>query len=393
MLDSSSLEMSDLFFVMRRVGQFGMIANEFLFGRVTKRAAVFLACVCVVSIICIRIGENYLWTVLIAAFCMRDLDPKSVLKGCLVVECILLALISFGGLMELFPKPPWIGLNSARARNPLGFEWYTYASHYVLNILLIYLFLARERFSYFALMFFAIASSWVFFVTDSRNSFFLCLIVLAVVFVQKIRGWKVKRRRILDFLLSYSFVLCAVISVVLLLFIPHESILGSALNKAFSNRLVQTQYTFNQYGPSLFGNEIEWVTSITILSGKTTATIYNYIDCSYLCILIECGVIVFLIVISMLTMLCRKAVKNGDYILAFILSMYAVHSILDPQLFMLNYCCFLLLLGKLCSADDHSWTSSCFSSPKGSEQSIFRVDDGAGRTFRALRDGWTISMK
>ena len=70
---------------------------------------------------------------------------------------------------------------------------------------------------------------------------------------------------------------------------------------------------------------------------------YNYVDCAYLNILINYGVIVLLI-LCIGFMFIGKGVKEKNTCIVIIF--LAIHSITDPQLIELMYNPFLLLLGE-----------------------------------------------
>ncbi|AJC12636.1 hypothetical protein JI75_08230 [Berryella intestinalis] len=358
MVDATYLEVDGLTRIVRRLCQAGLFVNELVYGRVTKRDLVFLSGVSLVVVACVFAGENYLWTVLLAAFFMRNLNAKEVLTWIFIVQLIVLLTIVLLGVVGVMPTPPWVSENPDRIRHALGFEWYTYASHFLLSLILVYFYLKREKASWFVIVVLLAFNVVVFLLSDSRNSFALSLLVLGAMAAYKRWGSKLRRNKVFELAFIASVPICAVLSAIVFLGVPVDSDLGHQLNRVFSNRLAQTQLAFSQYDVSIFGNRIEWVTPIAVMSGKVASGANNYVDCSYLNILIRNGVLVSAVFLVLFVALVRKAVTGGDYVFGFIFLVFAIHSIVDPQLCMIAYCSFLLLFGKVLSSDDSWFVSS-----------------------------------
>ena len=82
------------------------------------------------------------------------------------------------------------------------------------------------------------------------------------------------------------------------------------------------------YGISLLGAKIDWV-GMTEVSATQT---YNYVDNSFIQILLANGLIFFLILIYMLNILMSKMYINKQKHILYCLLFIGVHSLLDPQL-------------------------------------------------------------
>lgn len=74
---------------------------------------------------------------------------------------------------------------------------------------------------------------------------------------------------------------------------------------------------------------------------------YNYVDSSYLQIVLTYGIVILLLLLIAYALLGREIVREQDWYLGIALVMSALHSIFDPQFLWMQYNIFLLALGYL----------------------------------------------
>ena len=84
---------------------------------------------------------------------------------------------------------------------------------------------------------------------------------------------------------------------------------------------------------SLLGTKIEWIG----FSHNATAGAYNYVDCSYMQILLENGLIPLVIIIAVYTYIMYMAVKEKDFYLQTAVLLITAFSITEPRLLNLAY--------------------------------------------------------
>ena len=103
-----------------------------------------------------------------------------------------------------------------------------------------------------------------------------------------------------------------------------------------------------EYGVSAFGEEIKWIGNggygyvFTHFDES-----YNYVDCSYVRILLDYGVIFFVIVIIGFSLAARKAKQENDKYLLLSLAFVAMYSIIEPRLLEIGFNNFVLVLVSL----------------------------------------------
>lgn len=106
-------------------------------------------------------------------------------------------------------------------------------------------------------------------------------------------------------------------------------------------RLLYTSWAIRDYGLSLFGKTVNEI-------GNGRTTVYNndyyFIDDSYMRIMIEYGMVVFVTILIMLTLISYKMLTHKQIILFLILEIICIHSIMEHHLMELAYNPFILYL-------------------------------------------------
>ena len=108
------------------------------------------------------------------------------------------------------------------------------------------------------------------------------------------------------------------------------------LNDLLSQRLRFAKMGLINWGISIFGTSVQW---------DSDPSNYNYIDSSYVNILICYGGIILLIVIVGLSIAARYACKVNNHKLAVALTLWGVRAFVDPQLFLIWFNPFIFYVG------------------------------------------------
>ena len=144
----------------------------------------------------------------------------------------------------------------------------------------------------------------------------------------------------LIFLLEYCFPLGFVTVLIMTFLLPSN--LFQNLNLILSNRLILNLNGFRNYGISLFGQKISFITMDT--QGFVSSS-YNYVDSAYLQALFLNGVLYLAIILVLSVILCKKIVKSQDLFFSIALVLMAIHAIFDPPLLWVWFSPFCLILG------------------------------------------------
>ena len=246
----------------------------------------------------------------------------------------------------LFPR------DGVMSRHGLGFLYCTNLSHLYLGMVLIYLYLRKERAQAIECLAILLIDGAIYYLTDSKNS---CgLVLVAVVLFLMVRYFQYGRLcKVLCFLSRWAFVGFTVMSLIFALAYDSGSETWRTFNRITSNRIAQDNASLMKYGVRSFGQEIEFANR-TIAMGETDKIEWetqpsgdrNIVESSFLNILITKGVVSLAAVLLLFWVALRR---NTDGLIATIMLVIAAHSAFDFQLINLLYTTFLFYVWNRCA--------------------------------------------
>lgn len=234
-------------------------------------------------VICAMSGYKNLMILLVFVIGAFDVDFDQILKAFFIENVVLIAATIVAEFAGIIPN---VGIpKSGGTVYSYGFYYTTEFSAHVLFVTLAYLFLRRGDYTYRTLVFSFIPMLMVYLLTQGRLAFFLLTGVLAA-----LAFLRAHREEALVFHPTFrnSYFVLAAISIVLMVVYDGSGIL-SMLNDLLTGRLYYAHVGYQQYGVTIFGQQIEmqgWG------GGRTLwAEDYFYVDCSYLKILLRFGIL------------------------------------------------------------------------------------------------------
>ena len=274
-----------------------------------------------------------IWTFIWAA---KNINPEKIAKLAVIVMtcCFLIILFScFAGIVEnkIFIR------SNGENRYSIGFDYATNPANYFLAITLIFIYLRKDNFSLMEATVIIGISFMLFIITDTKWAF-VCTVIASIsaILLKLLRDSILVK--IFQKLTILSVPLCAA-CIGILVFIYHTGKYPVIykINEILSGRLRLALDAINNFGLSWWGKTIIWST------GYAEGVAYNYVDSSYLQLLLNHGIIFFIILICFFVSFAYRAYKKSNKWLLFVLALTAIHSIFDPQLLWLDYNPFLLM--------------------------------------------------
>lgn len=282
-----------------------------------------------------------------------NVDLKKVTKLYLIIQSLFLIIMIFlsaTGLIEniIFDL-------GVRNRNSLGFSWTTTPAMLLFFVTALYLYCFQDQIKFIELIFLAIINLLVFQLTNSKFIFILSIFLIVIVSVYKYSNYFkcFFQKKICQYLfLSIPFI-SAFTSLLLQIFYNPKFNIFNALNSLLANRLKYGYDAFWNYGISIFGKKIKWIGFSLNFDGSQ---IYNYVDSSYMQILLSYGIITFVLVLIAYFYIIKKAISNQDNYLVLILSVVFILSITEPRLINVIYNPFIIFASQFFSK---SWKNKC----------------------------------
>lgn len=277
----------------------------------------------------------------------RDVELNAIFKAFLWAITIVLVgtvLLSRLGLISILYMASDDGV-----RGSLGFKYVSFGSQYSLFFILCYLIIRSSKIRWIEIIFLYIIAFYFHSATATSNPFYLSLLVITYALIsEKVvkKGLIVENKFLKIITPAIYFV---VLGVLLYLCFFASSGIYSTVDSMVHNRLRLGKQGIELFGVPMLGQK---VTFITLNMFNRYDSNYNYIDSSYLQSLVVNGWL-FTVLILILFSLSLKWVVDHKYdILAACMVIAAIHGMFDPQMTVLWYSPFILMIGKIFNPSD-----------------------------------------
>lgn len=280
--------------------------------------------------------------VLLLVFSARDIDFRKLLGTFSLATFLVLALTIYASQKGIIAN---MFMNADGGyRFSLGFNYVSFASQRLFFALCTYLMFRGKRISYLELMALLLATIYMYQQTSTSSPFYLSILILTYALLS-IKIFK-KEFIIGNFwtktLVQYGFILALVI---ILYFCFYSSgNLFHLVDQFTHNRLRLSVNGFQNFGVSWLGQPISFTT--LDMFGNFTSN-YNYIDSSFVQLLVIDGLIVSVFMLFALTKVMRYFVSIQKDIVLACLGIMIIHGMFDPQMLVLRYSPLILFISRL----------------------------------------------
>ncbi len=288
-------------------------------------------------------GNTYAFYLLMI-IAAKDVDFRKIIRQACFVQGIGLIVVVAASEVGFIENYLYIQ-NNSRIRYGLGFIYTTTAPILFFFFMMCYIYLRKEKMRIYEFAVLEAINYWFYFMTDTRFSFYLSSIMLVYVFFMRY-FWQNRKdiiRKNRWLILTPSA--CCVGALLLHICYNPENANWTALNTFFNGRLRLGWNAFHTYGVTIFGQNIQWIGG----SKLAAAGDYNYVDCSYMQLLLECGIIFLILVIAAYTYMMFVGIRIKDFYLQTILLFIVIFSITEPRLMNLAFNPFPLLAASVWS--------------------------------------------
>ena len=257
----------------------------------------------------------------------RGISMERTIRISVWIQSVILMItvgLSQIGLVEDYIMEPDI-----RPRHFLGFAWTTTGAILYFFILLEYIYLKKGRLKPAEYCVLLGIDCWFYHMTDSRMTVALSAVILTffLIFGEYINKEKISVSFYQLFLAAPA--MTGLFAVILHAKYDSTNAVYARVNSLLSGRLRLGYQAIANYGVTLFGHPIEW---IGFALGTAPDKAYNYVDCSYLQVMLEYGVVFLILIVLLYSLAIRKAIAKKRYDLCWILLFILIFSITEPRL-------------------------------------------------------------
>lgn len=239
---------------------------------------------------------------------------------------IITVLLSSCGVIENLTS---IRLSDGTIRYAMGFMFPLETQSFLFFTTISYLFAYHERYDLKVLTILAVANYLLFLATDARTSFALSELSILTAFI--IKHFKM-RLKVPSWLLVILVILIFLMPICASwLYDPNNSI-WFALNDKLTGRLELGHRALSQYSITLLGHPITWIGYGNAVDPSTLNGVYNYVDCSYVKILLESGLLFEFLLMIGYSWLIYTFSHRKDLVYSILTLIVLIACILEPRL-------------------------------------------------------------
>lgn len=298
------------------------------------------------GVISIHVGNNILFCSFFFIIAARNMSINQLIKIIFWIQVIL--TISMAVLSQLGFVSDWTYHLEGRNRHSLGYLYPSYISSIFFYVILAYLLIRRNRLKLVEVVIIEFLNGIIFYLTDSKTSFFLTAIILIVFWFVKFYKKELKKNFYSIILYVVSIPVIAIVSIITCFLYSEENKVLLFINSFINNRLIMGHNALFDHGLSLFGEQIQWIGygGLGYLNSSLQGE-YNYVDCSYVKVLLDYGIIFFVLMIFGYALVSVRAINNKDRYLCLCIIFMCAYSIIEPRIIEFGFNPFVLTLSAL----------------------------------------------
>lgn len=292
-------------------------------------------------------GRPLLW-ILLFAFGARHIEFKKIARWALFLSTVLFLFIVLSSVTGKIPDYLDTVTHPGVTRHYLGFLYCLFPPTVLFNIEALYYYLRKDRLHWIELVL-GLALAYLFYkLCDARLNFILNALMIVGIFVVRYRQkWPKAFHKVFSKIaavLPWLFIICAVFSIALSFgYNPHISWMAK-IDTALGGRLRMGRLGFKHYGFSAFGQNIAMLGNGLSGSGLRGRGEYFYLDSLYVRFLLEYGVVFSALLLTIFTVAAYRLLHQKKYSLLVILSVLAIHAVVDDLILLPYYNTFLLII-------------------------------------------------
>jgi hypothetical protein len=280
----------------------------------------------------------------------RDADFKKIIKITLYVVFICLIITIFLSLTGIITNEIGYKENTSLIRYSLGFTGRTYASYNIVVLSALCVALYNKKLPNSIILLLIILNVFIYIQTRTRNGMLIVFLIITVgilnklSFLNKIFNF-IKKRIYLKFICMNIYIICAIIMFSLTFMFKFDMIGTEFINKILSYRLSFASEAISQFGIPIFGTPISWETLSYIVDSSYIRTCFDY------------GLVVLILYLVATVKVLGILFKKEEFLLIFIIFIYAIHVSFDPDMLVLYLNPFTFLMVNkefLAECDDKS---------------------------------------
>ncbi len=283
----------------------------------------------------------------------KDISFNRIVKVFFKVELILLIITIISSNIGIIEDLVYIRSKNNKYRHSFGVGYPTDFVAHIFFLCLAYVYIKGKNIKWYNNIIICLIAIVTYYFCDTRLDSILIFVITIISLLYKYNKINFKNVFV-KYGLVFAFLICEVVSIYLSINYDSTNEVYVQMNKLLSSRLRIGNMMYNDYGVNLFGQYIDD-------HGAGGSVVfqydeYNYIDCSYLRILLKYGLLISIIITIINIFMAKKLYKTQNYYLLLLSLLISVNSMIAQHYIDFSYN--FLLLVYLSKLDDNINTIS-----------------------------------
>lgn len=317
--------------ILVRVFVYGLILYKIIgFDNYSKKIMLLYGTLLLIGVLVAILSEHETFLdIIVITLGTTHISYEKIIRRFFYTEIILTVLLFFLSVSNVIEN--YMLYKSGIPRYSFGDIYPTSFATKIFYLELCFAYL-HKRFNILNLVFFTACGVFVYYLCYARLNTILIILFAVVMWIySNFSVDKILKIKALSFVLQYGVLIFCVISVIFTLLYDSNSTFWRGLDSVFSSRLQLGKKGFTDYGVSLFGKNI--LMTGWGYTGKPYdwSKGYFFIDNGYLNMLLQFGILFFVICLLGYTLTLKKAIKNKDYVLAIVVFFIAISNVVESH--------------------------------------------------------------
>ncbi len=288
----------------------------------------------------IKSDNHYLISMLLFVVAARYADISKLIK---IYFYILLFMIPFVILMCMGGVLPDYTLHrGGMIRHALGFEHPNRLGMRCFQLMACFCYIKKNNaHAWIKYVFMCVMTFFVYKVPNSQTAYIGIVLLMLVIMIGGLYDrYGINKRRLMR-IMAYGATIINVFTVFISFFDPKKNSLYTLIDKFMSHRFWYGYKMHDYYGVTLWGQRID-----TIVKDRKYVGVYHqwYLDNAYLSVLLQFGIVVYVIFSLLLVWAVFYYANQNDYTMVAILFTYSVYGIMTTGFYMMSHNIFLLTI-------------------------------------------------
>ena len=308
-----------------------------------KVKSLILIFICiVVSFISWRIsGSGDIAILILFITSAKNIEFNNLIKFDIKIKSILLCVVLVAyilGMTDVY----YMYRTDGTIRSSMGFSHPNIFATYVFSICCEYVYLNYKNMKLYKVILLIIISFIITYFSDSRTAQFAIIILALIWYINN--KFNIFKYKVINKILTIMFIILTGVSYGTGMLYAQGNKIIEITDELLTGRIKCIYYFINKYDINLLGNELELIGTREALEYNTSAKI---LDNSYIKILLQFGIVNYVLFVLLLYYGIKRAIKEKNYALCLIFLIYFIYGISENALYLIRYNIFLLYFSNI----------------------------------------------